>query len=87
MNNLGTLYANGRGVDQDYGAAADWYQQAADAGSVMAMSNLGVCYEFGYGMNQDIAQALTWYQRAQELGYDASESIARAGQKLAENAE
>src|SRR5271165_3588152 len=30
MNNLGSMYADGRGVAQDYGKAREWYQKAAD---------------------------------------------------------
>ena len=32
MTNLGVLYANGRGVAQDYAKAREWYEKAADKG-------------------------------------------------------
>src|SRR4029077_6180349 len=49
MNNIGALYANGRGVTQDYAEAKRWYEQAAAAGSSFAMNNLGNLYLNGNG--------------------------------------
>jgi TPR repeat protein len=43
MNNLGSLYENGKGVTQDYAKANEWFQRGADAGSAdakQALSNL-----------------------------------------------
>ena len=34
--NLGLLYANGRGVKQDYFKAVEWYQKAAEQGHPLA---------------------------------------------------
>ena len=40
MLNLGTLYANGWGVAQDYAKAREWYQRAADKGDADAKARL-----------------------------------------------
>ena len=64
MNNLGTLYAHGQGVAQDYGKAREWFQKAADAGNTTAMDNLGGLYEGGKGVAQDHAKALEWFQKS-----------------------
>ena len=45
QNNLGLMYARGRGVPQDYAAAVKWYRKAAEQGYVEAQHNLG----FNYG--------------------------------------
>ena len=40
MNELGIMFAEGYGVEQDMGAAREWWQKAADAGSEEAKENL-----------------------------------------------
>ena len=47
---LGSLYAQGHGVPQDYNAAAQWFRQAAEQGHVGAQFNLGVRYHEGRGV-------------------------------------
>ncbi len=47
VDGLGLMYENGDGVDQDYQKAADYYRQAADAGSVAGMGALAYLYDFG----------------------------------------
>src|ERR1019366_7223794 len=58
------MYANGKGVPQDYDQTVKWYQLAANQGYAMAQSNLGVAYAKGNGVPQDYAQAVKWYQLA-----------------------
>jgi TPR repeat protein len=38
---LGVMYANGKGVPQDFGQSATWYRKAADEGDDKAQSILG----------------------------------------------
>ncbi len=64
QNDIGDLYANGRGVPQDYAQAMAWYRKAADQGNAVAQYNVGSLYERGQGVPQDIAQALAWYRKA-----------------------
>ena len=44
MNNIGVMYANGRGVDQDYDEAIKWFRQAARQGNTTAHNNLCQVY-------------------------------------------
>jgi uncharacterized protein len=66
--NLGVLYANGRGVAQDYGQARQWFEKAAAAGDAEAMNNLGVLYDNGQGVAQDYGQARQWFEKAAAAG-------------------
>jgi Sel1 repeat len=68
MTNLGVLYANGRGIAQDYKQAREWYGKAAAKGQTTAMTNLGVLYENGQGVAQDYAKAREWYGKAAAKG-------------------
>jgi len=65
---LGALYANGKGVPQDYAQAASWYRKAADQGNADAQLQLGALYFRGTGVPQDYAQAAFWYRKAAEQG-------------------
>ncbi|HZR18146.1 MAG TPA: tetratricopeptide repeat protein [Verrucomicrobiae bacterium] len=65
---LGSAYALGNGVKQDYRQAATWYQRAAAQGSTVAQNALGELSEAGQGVPQDNAQAANWYRRAAEHG-------------------
>ena len=43
--NLGLLYANGLGVEQDYVQAAHWYLLAARQGDAQAQFGIGLLYQ------------------------------------------
>lgn len=64
QNNLALMYEQGRGVDQDLGAAAEWYGRAADLGLAVAQNNLARFYDEGRGVAADPARAARWYERA-----------------------
>ena len=68
QNNLGTAYAKGEGVPQDYAQALVWYRLAADQGHAKAQNNLGTAYAKGEGVPQDYAQAFAWFRRAADQG-------------------
>jgi len=51
--NLGSMYANGRGVHKDYSEAARWYRKAAELGYPPAQHKLGLLYRKGLGVPQD----------------------------------
>ena len=44
MNNIGVMYENGRGVDQDYDEAIIWFTNAARQGNATARTNLCIVY-------------------------------------------
>ena len=74
LNNLGLMYAQGLGVEQDYAQALQCYQQAADQGAAQAQSNLAVMYSHAQGVAQDFQAARKWYQAAAEQGLPSAQS-------------
>lgn len=62
--NLGTMYAYGVGVEQDYAKAAEWFKKAAEQGNAGAQFNLGRMYEVGDGVEQDSVKAADCYKKA-----------------------
>lgn len=69
---LGVMYANGRGVPQDYAEALKWYRLAAEQGDVNAQNNLGVIHQYGQGVPQDYVSAHIWYNLASANGHENS---------------
>jgi hypothetical protein len=67
------MYGEGRGVLQDYAAAAKWYRRAAEQGNAGAQYNLGVMYYQGRGVPQDDAAAAKWYRLAAEQDYASAQ--------------
>jgi TPR repeat protein len=64
------IYEYGRhGIEVDVVAAAVWFEKAANAGNVEAMTELGLCYELGCGVEQSDERALDWYTKAANLGH------------------
>lgn len=61
---LGLLYLEGVGVDEDPSLAARWFELAAEQGHVPAQNNLGSLYENGRGVGQSFSRAFEWYERA-----------------------
>ena len=61
---LGSMYVAGRGVPEDQGEAARWYQRAAEQGDVAAQVNLEEFYAARERVARDEAAAGVWYRRA-----------------------
>jgi TPR repeat protein len=61
---VGFMYATGRGVPQDYIAAARWYRHAGEQGVGVAQFMLGLMYDKGQGVPQDFVQAYMWLNLA-----------------------
>ena len=66
MNELGSVYVNGQGVERNIERGVGWYEKAAQSGSTAAMENLGSLYENGYGVEQDYEKAEEWYRKGAE---------------------
>ena len=62
------MYAEGKGVPQDYQEAVKWYRLAAAQGYAPAQSSLGLAYEKGQGVPQDYQEAVKWYRIAAAQG-------------------
>ena len=67
------MYANGRGVSQDYAVAIGWYRKAADQGDAEAQFNLGLMYASGRGVPKDPVSAHMWFSLAAAGGDKAAE--------------
>jgi TPR repeat protein len=69
MWHLGTMYADGRGVEkEDDRQAIYWYLKAAEAGDANGLRSLGWVYQHGRGVDKDDHQAAIWYRKAAEAG-------------------
>jgi hypothetical protein len=66
---LGTLYALGKGIDQDYARAAPLLRAAAVSGIAEAQFDYGVLCETGHGVPKDAVEAVSWYRKASAQGY------------------
>ena len=61
---LGLLHEHGRGVPQDYVAAAHWYSFAAAQGDPTAQYLLGLMYDKGHGVPRSHVLAYKWLNLA-----------------------
>jgi TPR repeat protein len=68
MNQLGIMYARGRGVIKDYGIALKWFRESALQGYPPAMVNLGTMYQFGMGGHHNYRRAYAWIRVALAFG-------------------
>lgn len=65
---LGTLYAEGNGVQRDDEAAFKLFLRAANRGNAAAQYNVGASYSAGVGVKKSDADAAKWFQRAANQG-------------------
>ncbi len=65
---IGSLYANGDGVEVDDYKAFEWYVKSASGGNVQAQSNVGAMYAMGNGVDKDSDQAIIWFEKASDEG-------------------
>jgi len=66
--NLGVLYDEGAGVEQNLITAAAWYRKAAEQGFIDAQTNLGIMYYHGLGVDPDLEAAAHWFRLAADQG-------------------
>lgn len=62
--NLGQAYKLGRGVEQNWPQAVEWYRRAAEQGHLRAQDNMGLVL---YELNRK-AEALPWLERSAARG-------------------
>ena len=67
MYEIGYMFNIGKGVDQDYSLALEWFEKAAELDNSSAMLSLGHMYKNGEGMGQNYSLALEWFEKAAEL--------------------
>ena len=61
---LGTMYAMGRGPQQDDAEAVKWWRLAAEQGDTEAQYGLGFMHYRGQGVPQDVLLAHMWFNLA-----------------------
>jgi len=61
---LGFMYANGRGVPQNYNVAVDWYGLSAEGGDATGQYLLGLMYDKGFGVTYNVILAHKWLNLA-----------------------
>lgn len=61
MNDLGALYYDGRGCNQDFAKAVYYYDMAAKLGNRQAQENLGYCYYYGRNIPIDYEKAFHYF--------------------------
>jgi TPR repeat protein len=66
--NLAFMYANGKGVPQDYTSAVSWYRKAAEQGNARAQASLGYMFSIGRGVPRDYVQAHKWFNLSAAQG-------------------
>ena len=65
---VGSLFANGDGVDVSAEIAFSWYLRSAEGGNAQAQANIGAMYAMGKGIDQDMEKAVRWMRRAARNG-------------------
>lgn len=68
QNHLAVMYAEGRGVEQNYQHASLWFRRAAEQGDAFGQYSLATMYSQGLGLPRDHAQAAKWYGKAAKQG-------------------
>jgi len=83
---LSQLYLYGRGVPQDFVAAAKLLAQDAQQGSFLAQMAIGAMYEKGQGVPQDFVQAHFWFNvaGAKALNEDSRKQATEARDRIAQ---
>ena len=64
INNLGSCYDRGDGVQQNHKLAFELFSLAAQKGEILACYNLGIYYEKGISCDRDIEKAIDYYSKA-----------------------
>lgn len=68
MNNLGSLYYNGRTGEKNYELAMKYYSMSDKAGCALGTENIAYNYYYGLGTEIDYAMAHKYFTKAAILG-------------------
>ncbi|MGI2031809.1 tetratricopeptide repeat protein [Rhizobium panacihumi] len=71
---LGTFYAAGLGVEQNFDEAAKWYRRAADQNSPAGLYFLGMMHFTGKGVKEDLIAATQFIGRASDAGFEPAKA-------------
>ena len=67
------MYRNGKGIQKNLSAAAQWYTKSAEQGDRWAQAYLGFMYDNGEGVLENDKTAVKWYTKAAEQGYASAQ--------------
>ena len=65
---IGRIYMDGLGVEQDAEKAMDWNMRAAEQGNAQGQEQIGKMYYLGIGMTKSTEEASRWFERARDSG-------------------
>lgn len=68
MNDLGEMFVNEQGLEQDFDLAVAWFRSAIRQDYAEAYYNLGCATEHGQGVDKDLDAAVTLYNQASDRG-------------------
>ncbi|MBJ9901929.1 sel1 repeat family protein [Acinetobacter bereziniae] len=68
QNELGMMYEQGHGVEQDIEKARYWYQKTANQNDHCGQLHLGLLFKAGKGVEKDLEEALQWISKAATNG-------------------
>lgn len=71
---VGTMFLEGRGVQQSYSRAMEWCLKAADQGNAEGQILVGYMYEHGHDVVKNYTQAMDWYCKAAAQGSPEAQS-------------
>ena len=72
--NIGVMFENGKGIEQDYKIAQNWYKRSAEQDNIEAAYALGSIYYKGKGLEKNNEEAFKWFKIAAEKGFAAAQS-------------
>lgn len=68
-NNMGSLYAHGNGVKQDYEKAYSYYKGAMSKNVPEAINSIGFMYFNGFYFEKDLKKACEYYEKSANFDY------------------
>lgn len=66
--NVGAMYENGHGAQQDYAKAFEYYMKACELGDIDSLLKIGMYYDNGQGIQQNSQKAFEYYMKAAKAG-------------------
>ena len=75
QSNIGELYANGLGVEENFAEAARWHLLAAGQGVLKSIFYIGAALAGGKGVEKDMVEAVKWLLLAKRAGFPNADRI------------
>jgi TPR repeat protein len=69
---LGSLYAEGKLVPNDFAEATNWFNKAGEQGHGEALYFLGIIHARGFDTSSDITQGYIWFCLAAKTGFESA---------------